>query len=113
VTCARDACLAAFTAGHISVSCIRPPQGHAPRILLCRLRYPAYLESWAYTTNLKQKMACGSPVVTPTLRYYEWWTRALKPGVHYVEVSDGDDLCDDIVAKVRLHDRQQVFFAVS
>ena len=31
--------------------------------------------------------------------YYEFFTRALKPGVHYVEV-DPDNLCDDLVAKV-------------
>ena len=31
--------------------------------------------------------------------YYEFFTRALKPGVHYVEV-DPDNLCDDLVSKV-------------
>ena len=32
--------------------------------------------------------------------YYEFFTRALKPGVHYVEV-DPNNLCDDLVSKVR------------
>ena len=32
--------------------------------------------------------------------YYEFFTRALQPGVHYVEV-DPDNLCDDLVNKVR------------
>ena len=31
--------------------------------------------------------------------YYEFFTRALKPGIHYVEV-DPDNLCDDLVNKV-------------
>ena len=33
--------------------------------------------------------------------YYEFFTRALQPGVHYVEV-DPDNLCDDLVNKVGL-----------
>ncbi len=36
------------------------------------------------------------------MHYYEWWSRALKPGVHFVEVDEGDAMCDDIVRKVRL-----------
>lgn len=32
--------------------------------------------------------------------HYEFFTRALKPGVHYVEV-DPENLCDDLVSKVR------------
>jgi Glycosyl transferase family 90 len=61
-----------------------------------------YIETRAYTTNLKQKMICGSPLLVLKMRYYEWWSRALIPGVHYIEISDGDDLCDDIVAKARV-----------
>ena len=34
------------------------------------------------------------------MHYYEWWSRALKPGVHFVEVDEGDAMCDDIVRKV-------------
>lgn len=33
--------------------------------------------------------------------YYEFFTRALQPGVHYVEV-DPNNLCDDLVLKVRV-----------
>ena len=31
--------------------------------------------------------------------YYEFFTRGLKPGIHYVEV-DPENLCDDLVNKV-------------
>ena len=34
------------------------------------------------------------------MHYYEWWSRALKPGIHFVEVDEGAAMCDDIVRKV-------------
>jgi len=43
-----------------------------------------------------------STLVQVRMHYYEWWSRALKPGVHFVEVEEGDAMCDDIVRKVRL-----------
>lgn len=59
------------------------------------------MESRAYVSNLRQKMATGAVVLAVQMHYYEWWSRALKPGIHFVEVSEGDDMCDDIVNKVR------------
>lgn len=54
----------------------------------------------AYASNLRQKMATGALVLAVRMHYYEWWSRALKPGVHFVEVSEGEDLCEDILSKV-------------
>mmetsp|Transcript_524 Transcript_524/g.1576 ORF Transcript_524/g.1576 Transcript_524/m.1576 type:complete len:1117 (-) Transcript_524:961-4311(-) len=68
---------------------------------LCDFRYSAYLECEAYTTNLRQKLATGSPLLSPTMQYWEWWSRALVPGKHFVEVSSGDHMCEDIVDKLR------------
>lgn len=62
-------------------------------------RYPMHIESHAWTTNTKQKMACGSVFVSHRLEYYEWFTRALKPGIHFVEV-DPDTICVDTATKV-------------
>ncbi len=59
-----------------------------------------YIESRAYVSNLRQKLVCGSPLLAPRMTYYEWWSRALQPGVHFVEVADGPDMCDDVVNKV-------------
>ena len=59
-----------------------------------------YIESDAWVTNLKQKLACGSIVVSNKMEYYEWFTRALQPGLHYVQVDPGD-LCNDTAFKVR------------
>ena len=59
-----------------------------------------YIESDAWVTNLKQKLACGSILISNKMEYYEWFTRALQPGVHYVEV-DSADICEDTVRKVR------------
>ena len=58
------------------------------------------MESKAYVSNLRQKLATGAVVLAVQMHYYEWWSRALKPGIHFVPVSEGDDMCDDIVKKV-------------
>ena len=42
----------------------------------------------------------ASVCVQVRMHYYEWWSRALKPGVHFVEVIEGEAMCDDIVRKV-------------
>lgn len=104
-----------------------------------------YIESRAYVSNLRQKLVCGSALLAPRMHYYEWWSRALIPGTHFVQVgllmatpqvavfvgavgcrrrsaggttwlgcraataadvlaqvSDGPDMCDDFVQKVRI-----------
>ena len=66
-------------------------------MLACR--YVVYLESMAWSTNGRHKFSCGSVVISNKMGYYEFFTRALKPGVHYVEV-DPNNLCDDLVSKV-------------
>jgi Glycosyl transferase family 90 len=65
----------------------------------------AYLESEAWVTNLKHKLASGSTVVSPAIEYYEFFSRALRPGVHYVQV-DVDDLCESVVTAVSASGRQ-------
>ena len=45
-----------------------------------------YIESRAYVSNLRQKLVCGSPLLAPRMRYYEWYSRALVPGTHFVQV---------------------------
>ncbi|GAB4823426.1 hypothetical protein N2152v2_010472 [Parachlorella kessleri] len=69
---------------------------------VCRFRYQVYLQSNAWSTNFKQKVACGSVVVVPSMDYYEFWTRALEPGRHYVALKTGDKLamCLDVAEKV-------------
>lgn len=68
------------------------------RNLACR--YVVYLESMAWSTNGRHKFSCGSVVISNKMGYYEFFTRALKPGVHYVDL-DPTNLCDDLVSKVR------------
>lgn len=60
-----------------------------------------YIESDAWVTNLKQKLACGSVLMSNQMEYHEFFTRALRPGIHYVEV-DSRDLCRDTARKVKL-----------
>ncbi len=75
-----------------------------------------YIESKAWVTNLKQKLACGSILISNKMEYFEFFTRALKPGIHYVEV-DQNNLCLDTAEKVRILARDsfvagQVFIAL-
>ena len=58
-----------------------------------------YIESDAWVTNLKQKLACGSVLMSNQMEFYEFFTRALVPGVHYVEV-DSRNLCHDAARQV-------------
>jgi hypothetical protein len=46
-----------------------------------------YIESRAYVSNLRQKLVCGSPLLAPRLHHYEWYSRALVPGTHFVQVA--------------------------
>ena len=57
------------------------------------------LESGAWTTNMKQKLSCGSVLLSNKLFFYDFFTRALKPGVHFVEV-DSADICNNVVTQV-------------
>jgi len=71
--------------------------------LLLRLtlecRYLMYIEADAWATNLKQKLACGSVLMSAKMEFYEFFTRALQPNEHYVEV-DTIDMCQDTARKV-------------
>ena len=64
-------------------------------------RYLMYIEADAWATNLKQKLACGSVLMSAKMEFYEFFTRALQPNVHYVEVST-KDMCLDTAQKVPL-----------
>ena len=74
-------------------------------LLLPPCRYPIVLESGAWTTNMKQKLSCGSILLSNKLFFYDFFTRALKPGVHFVEV-DSADICNDVVTQVGWHAQQ-------
>ena len=71
-----------------------------------------YIESDAWVTNLKQKLACGSILISNKMEYYEFFTRALQPGLHYVQVDPGD-LCNDTAFKVRSCPSPLAMLAVS
>ena len=80
--------------------CESSSSGMSHRVPCHSCRYPMYIESQAWVTNLKQKLACGSILISNKMEYYEFFTRALKPGIHYVEV-DQNSLCLDTAEKVR------------
>ena len=57
------------------------------------------MESDAYSSNFKTKLASGSAVLVPSLDNFEFFSRDLIPYVHYIPI-DIDDLCGDFVTKV-------------
>jgi Glycosyl transferase family 90 len=70
-----------------------------------------YLESGAWATNFKQKLACGSVLLAVAPTHFEFFSRALVPGLHYVAVpapaAGASELayprmCADIARQVRL-----------
>ncbi len=63
-------------------------------------RFPLYLEAIAWVSNLKQKMVCGSVMMVGRMQYFDFSHRAMRPGVHYVEVDTGPRMCEDIARKV-------------
>lgn len=72
-------------------------------------RYLVYVESNAWATNLKQKLACGSVVLAIRPRYFEFFSRALRAGVHYIEVQPAtgpgpafSGMCTDLARQVSL-----------
>lgn len=67
-------------------------------------RYNVYIESSAWATNFKQKLASGSPVFAIDPRSPEFFSRALRPGVHYLPVS-GHDMCNQTVDLIRAMNR--------
>ncbi|GAB4824253.1 hypothetical protein N2152v2_011299 [Parachlorella kessleri] len=62
-------------------------EGHIHLDTMCQYMYQAYLEAAAYSSNLKQKLACRSVVLTPYIQHYEFWSRELRPGKHYLLVT--------------------------
>ena len=66
------------------------------------------MESNAWATNFKQKLACGSVVLAIKPRFFEFFSRALRPGVHYLEVETAAgpgpafaNMCTALVRQVR------------
>ena len=69
--------------------CLRPvfSAAAATQLRLAPLvrRYGMYIESQAYASNLRQKLVCGSPVLALQMTHYEWWSRALQAGTHFIQ----------------------------
>ena len=73
--------------------------GTAPvRQEYCAHRYLPYLESHAYSSKYKQLLACGSVMVAPRIDYPDFFLRALRPGIHYVQLNSSD-LCEDTASE--------------
>lgn len=60
-------------------------------------------DHWAIHQLLKTQLTIQ---LCSWVQYYEFWSRELVPGRHYVAVDPGEALCQDVAAKVGLGRRQ-------
>jgi hypothetical protein len=56
-----------------------------------------YIESRAYASNLKQKVVCGSLLVALRTNFWEFFSRGMRPGGEFVELSsDPNAVCEQV-----------------
>ena len=58
--------------------------------MLCSCRYKIYVEGNAWSVSEKYILACDSVSLLVTPRYYDFFTRNLKPRQHYWPINDKD-----------------------
>lgn len=69
-------------------------------------RYQLHIEPQAWVSNLRHKLAGGSVVLTLGLTYFEWFSRALVSGEHFMDLEESSAArCERVVAAVRAMNR--------
>lgn len=58
----------------------------------CNYRYLIHTAGFSYSAGLKYKLACGSMVFKFKAKYSEFFEPGLKPGIHYVELEEAEDV---------------------
>ncbi|KAL1809389.1 hypothetical protein DCAR_0728916 [Daucus carota subsp. sativus] len=56
----------------------------------CTYRYKIYIEGWAWSVSEKYILACDSPTLLVTQRFYDFFTRGMVPLQHYWPIRDRD-----------------------
>ncbi|CAI9101803.1 OLC1v1039218C1 [Oldenlandia corymbosa var. corymbosa] len=56
----------------------------------CTHRYKIYIEGWAWSVSEKYILACNSPVLYMTPRFYDFFIRGMVPQRHYWPVRDNN-----------------------
>ncbi|XP_075479309.1 uncharacterized protein LOC142520190 [Primulina tabacum] len=56
----------------------------------CTHRYKIYIEGWAWSVSEKYILACDSPTLLMTLRWYDFFIRGMIPQHHYWPVREND-----------------------
>ncbi|KAL0464778.1 UNVERIFIED_CONTAM: hypothetical protein Slati_0365400 [Sesamum latifolium] len=54
----------------------------------CTHRYKIYIEGWAWSVSEKYILACNSPTLLMTLRWYDFFIRGMIPQQHYWPVRE-------------------------
>ena len=68
---------------------------------VCDSRYAVSIEALGIAPDLRHKLACGSLVVAFQPEYWEFWTRALRAGTHFAQLTNEEDhVCNQTVAAV-------------
>jgi len=71
----------------VSSTGVNEVQGCVGLLEQCRYRYLAFLAGTTYSSRIKYQLLCGSLVLAHELRFIEWWSHLLLPGVHYAPVA--------------------------
>ncbi|KAA8516027.1 hypothetical protein F0562_019206 [Nyssa sinensis] len=56
----------------------------------CTHRYKIYIEGWAWSVSEKYILACNSPTLLITPRFYDFFIRGMAPLHHYWPIRDND-----------------------
>lgn len=56
----------------------------------CTHRYKIYIEGWAWSVSEKYILACNSPTLYLTPRWYDFFMRGMIPQQHYWPIRDND-----------------------
>ncbi|KAL6495480.1 hypothetical protein OROGR_030044 [Orobanche gracilis] len=56
----------------------------------CTHRYKIYIEGWSWSVSEKYILACNSPTLLMTLRWYDFFVRGMIPQHHFWPVRDND-----------------------
>lgn len=81
--------------------------------VVCSWRYVIYIESAGWSASLKYRLACGSVLLQVAPRLWEWFSRGLVRGTHFLQVPTDPPsaLCPSTLATLSTLELKRLHFA--
>lgn len=81
--------------------------------VVCSWRYLVYIESAGWSASLKYRLACGSVLLQVAPRLWEWFSRGLVRGTHFLQVPNDPPsaLCPSTLATLSALEMKRLHFA--